>query len=187
MPKKQKRPAETNMGLLIAVALVIIAVGVASAILLFGKSQQAPGVPDDSAISRPPGPVDVYIGSSKYGTISMSLEDLESIKKAVEEYYGNLTGKRVVMFGRTTCPHCHNMMSFFESRYKGAVVYIWVDTDKYGEQLFGDVLRKEVNAGFPTYYAGGVPHMLVLGLDGYPRVVVVGEVTTHEFWDKLLK
>lgn len=173
---RKKEKANSNRGLLIAVALVVIAIGVASSILLLGKKQQTPSVP-----------VDVYLGVSKYGTINISREDLEYIKKAIEGKYGSLTGKKVVLFGKTTCPHCHNMMNFFENNYKGVVVYIWVDIDEYGSRLFGDLLKKEVGAGFPVSYAVWVPHMLVLGSDGYPRVIVVGDVTKTEFWDGLLK
>ncbi|MDK6029257.1 hypothetical protein QPL79_07755 [Ignisphaera sp. 4213-co] len=44
-------------------------------------------------------------------------------------FWNNITSstQRIIMFGRTTCPHCHNMYEFFNKYYKNMTTFIWLD------------------------------------------------------------
>lgn len=39
-------------------------------------------------------------------------------------------GPHIIMYGLTTCPHCHNMYTFFKQNYASIFTVYWLDTNK---------------------------------------------------------
>ncbi|ACL10681.1 hypothetical protein DKAM_0355 [Desulfurococcus amylolyticus 1221n] len=127
-----------------------------------------------------------YLGTSKYMNIDITSSEWKNI-------YNNLTqiaqlneSTRIIMFGLTTCPHCHAQQEFFESEMSGKVLYLWVDMDEKAGSLFSQLTNLEISKGAPPQYALGVPHIIVLDKNGELVAVVIGEAKDKGFWDRLL-
>ncbi len=84
------------------------------------------------------------------------------------------------MYGSSACPHCQRLHDFFEQHYRGH--YSYCDMEYSGE--CSTVWRQAVTALGLHYDEMGVPTVFVV-VNGTLSAVVVGEVTSTEFWDTL--
>ncbi|AFL66310.1 thioredoxin family protein [Desulfurococcus amylolyticus] len=171
--KNKGRTNKSNVILLLIPVVVFIA---AIAILLLAWSQ-----PGGSS-----GNIAFYLGTSKYMNIDITSSEWRNI-------YNNLTqiaqlneSTRIIMFGLTTCPHCHAQQEFFETEMSGKVLYLWIDMDEKVSSLFSQLTNLEISKGAPPQYALGVPHIIVLDKNGGLVAVVIGEAEDKGFWDRLL-
>lgn len=96
----------------------------------------------------------------------------------------NLASLNFVMFGSKTCPHCKALHDFFSANYQEKSYFFWVE-DTTGSNLFYELVKAEINHGLSQNYALAVPQTLVLR-EGTPIAVVIGEVTSTEFWNQLM-
>ncbi|MEL9908411.1 MAG: thioredoxin family protein [Desulfurococcus sp.] len=132
------------------------------------------------------GNIAFYLGTSKYMDIDITSSEWENIYNNLTQIVELNESTRIVMFGLTTCPHCHAQQEFFNTEMPGKALYLWIDTDKRVESLFSQLTNLEISKGVPPQYVLGVPHILVLDKNGGLVAVVIGEAEDKGFWDRLL-
>lgn len=127
-----------------------------------------------------------YVGSTLY--TCLDLEVAKKLSDVIQGYLGLRNGTQIVMFGLTSCPHCHVMHEFFTSNneYRGIYIVIWLDRTIDGGRVFEDLYLIEILNSVHSHIAGAVPHIYIIR-DGLVRTVVVGEITEKIFWDELTK
>lgn len=132
-------------------------------------------------LSGPSQGVPVYSGDKIRGYI-----DIQSVSKvvtALRQYINISSGIHIVMFGSTECPYCHYMHYFFMNTYPDICRVLWVNVDPNALSIFTILSDVEVGSNLRDL-AGMVPHTLVVE-DGSVKAIVVGVVTSKDFWDKL--
>ncbi|WP_083799343.1 thioredoxin family protein [Desulfurococcus mucosus] len=127
-----------------------------------------------------------YLSTERVAGVSFTGDEWRSIYSEISLKTPLNDSIRIIFFGSTTCPHCHRQSEFFNATMPGKVLYLWVDVDQDAGSVFSKVVNLEVSKGIPFNYAGGVPHMLVLGSGGELKAIVVGEALDQGFWSMLL-
>ena len=127
-----------------------------------------------------------YLGTSKYMNIDITSSEWKNIYNKLTQIAQLNESTRIIMFGLTTCPHCHAQQEFFETEIPGKVLYLWIDMDDRAGSLFSQLTNLEISKGAPPQYVLGVPHIIVLDRDGGLVAVVIGEAKDKGFWDRLL-
>lgn len=125
----------------------------------------------------------VYVGSKLYGELSS--KDISNVSMQLINSL-NLANTRIIMFGLTTCPHCHNMDKFFKEYYSNMYAVFWVDVDNKAEKIFIEIVKIEINNNIPRNLALSVPHTLVI-VNSKVKAIVIGEIQSTEFWNNILK
>lgn len=65
----------------------------------------------------------VYLGSNRIKYINTSVDTLiELVRNIVTD-----NAQHIILFGLTTCPHCHNMYVFFNKYYPSIFTVFWLD------------------------------------------------------------
>lgn len=175
---KETKMRKSKARLYIALAVVIVAAVVTSSVLtMVLRWQRAEAV----------GEVFVYLGSRELTKISINASEWEPIREGLLKLYlSNRSDVAIVMFGDRGCPHCRALADFLGARYQDKALILWVDEDQSAEMILFALIILELDKGVPYDVARGVPHTVVLGRDGAPKAVVIGEVRDASFWDKLL-
>ncbi|MEL9940878.1 MAG: hypothetical protein QXH86_07680 [Ignisphaera sp.] len=70
--------------------------------------------------------IPVYTGQTVIGYVNINESRLNELLKSIVSG----SGPHIIMFGLTTCPHCHNMYTFFKQNYAGIFTVYWLDTNK---------------------------------------------------------
>lgn len=127
-----------------------------------------------------------YIGSMLY--MCLGLEIAEKLSSVIQEYLGLQNDTQIIMFGLTSCPHCHTMHEFFvsDNKYRDIYIVVWLDKTKNEGNIFESLYIIEVSSGVNLRIAGAVPHIYVIK-NGFVHSVVVGEITEETFWSKLIE
>lgn len=129
--------------------------------------------------------VPYYIGSTLY--TCLDLEVARKFSDVIQKHLGLRNGIQIIMFGLTTCPHCHVMYEFFtnNNEYHDIYTVIWLDETEDGKNVFEDLYHIEISNGINPRIAGAVPHIYIVK-NGFVYTVVVGRITEKAFWDELI-
>ncbi len=106
---------------------------------------------DNSGVSTLTAPL--YLGTSTYKNVSISASEWSEVWRLLQvrlglagsatlkaivvgeardkDFWSNMLSNNtvVVVFGLTTCPHCHAMHQFFKEGFSGRAYFLWVDKD----------------------------------------------------------
>lgn len=174
--KKHRKHEKTRTLVLLASGLSII-VAIALAALVVTRRSQA--VPAAEGVVVP-----FYYGTSIHGHINFAPHFIHQLLN----YTSCANSTCIIMFGLKSCPHCHAMYEFFmgDEVYSSICRVFWVDSVGSKElELFFNLVNTEIMSGVNPAIARGVPQTVVVR-NGSIEAVVIGEVESKDFWDRLI-
>lgn len=173
--KYRKRDETKTTALLITGTLITVAI-ILVIVVIVRKNQALPGFEG----------VPLYTGTTIHRYISFVSH--ESFVYQLLNHTNCINSTCIVMFGLTTCPHCHAMFKFFtdDEAYRDIYKVFWVDNVGSKEfELFSNLANIEIMNNIDPNIAGAVPQTIVIR-NGSIEAIVVGEVRSRDFWNKLL-
>jgi len=168
--KKKEKPKLSLLYVVVIVLIILVSISVVIISISFNKTpRNGEGVP-------------LYLGSRIFGKIVV-----DELEVSLSQFQDTaLPNPCILMFGLTTCPHCHNMYEFFQKHYPDNYRAFWIDTDRTAAELFMMLVDIETKNGVPQHYAMAVPQTVIV-VNSKVKAVVIGEVQEAEFWENLLK